>query len=86
MPSIRITSPRELGLAKGMKFWPDRNHPRSFKIDHIEIRTCPNPDMVEVRLYDSPEGDVREIFYCKLGRSAIQRIIPKHLGRAGLKS
>ncbi len=84
MPSIRISSPRELNLPKGVQFWPpNRDNPRTFKIEHIRIRTCPNPDVVEVRLYDSPDGEVQEVFHAQLGRSVIKRIMPRRLGKAG---
>ena len=83
MPSIKINSPRELNLPRGVEFWPSGGNTRKFKIDHIRIRSCPNPDVVEVRLYASPDGDAQEVFYCQLGRAVIQRIMPKHLGKAG---
>lgn len=83
MSSIKISSPRELNLPQWVTFWPSGGTTRKFKIDHIRIWTCPNPDVVEVRLYNSLEGDAQEIFHCELGRSVIQRIMPRHLGKAG---
>ena len=82
MPSIRINSPKELNLPKEVVFWYPRTTPRDFGIDHIRVKTCPNPDVVEVRLYDSPSGEVKEIWYANLGRSVIGRIPwPKPKGR-----
>lgn len=74
MPSIRVHSPRELNLPKEVEFWYPRTTPRDFKIDHIQVKTCPNPDAVEVRLYDSPDGEAKEVWYAPLGRSAISQI------------
>ena len=74
MSSIRIRSPRELELPKSVQFWCPRINKRDFRIHHIVVSTAPNPDVVEVRLFDSEDGDVKEAWYAYFGCGVIRRV------------